>query len=218
MRQAAQRTTAALGLALSGVAGCVGYEPGLAVPVRVTASEAGPLEIVWMGDGSALEIETLAVVIERIELVPIGGAGHTHHALLGLLGPPRAAAQHHHASPLAIAGPWLVHANRPSVELPAVFEPAPGRYDRVVATLGGLVLAGWAEGRYLSARSTRTFEARADLEPPLELGPEDDAAIALTLAETAPFALLAALPEEGVLDGDAVLAGIAAQCHAAPGR
>jgi hypothetical protein len=205
---------AALGLAFAGFAGCVGYVPGLAVPVRVAASDGGPLEAVWMGDGTELALEALSVEIERIELVPAGGSGHVHHALLRLLGPPRAAAQHHHASPLVIEGPWLVPLDRPATELPAAFEPAPGRYDRVIATLGGLVLAGWAEGRYLSARSTRRFEARADLEPPLVLGPEGGAAVTLTLAEAAPFALLAALPE-GALDGDAVLAGMAAQSHVA---
>lgn len=217
MRRAAATIAATLALTLLGFAGCVGYLPGLAVPVRVAASDGGPLAAVWAGDGTELALEALSVEIERIELVPAGGSGHVHHALLALLGPPRAAAQHHHASPLVLEGPWTVHLSGPSSELPDAFEPAPGTYDRVVATLGGLVLAGWAEGRHVSARSTRRFEARADLDPPLTLGPEGGAAVTLTLAEAAPFALLPALPE-GELDGDAVLAGLAAQSHAAPAR
>jgi hypothetical protein len=189
------------------------------MPVRITPSVEGAMRSARLGDGTELELDDVVLTVESVELVPCGSSGgHVHHALLSLLWPARARAQHHHASPLVASGPFVVHLGEEAVDMPAVLEPAPGCYDRVIATLSSLVLGARAGERYFSARSTATFDARAELEPPLSLAPDALPSLEVTLAEREPFALLPSLPEDGVLDGDAVLAGLAAQlgAHATP--
>lgn len=215
MRRPVTVLALALALAFVGFAGCVTYQPGLAVPVRITPSAGGALTVAQLGDGTELVLDDVVVTVESVELVACGApGGHVHHALLELLGPPRARAQHHHASPLVASGPFVVHFADEAVEMPALLEPAPGCYDRVVATLSSLALGARAGDRYLSARSAGGYVARAILSPALELAEGDQPSLEVTLAEPAPFALLPGLPEDGALDGDAILAGLAAQASA----
>lgn len=216
MKRAPAAICLALSLVLGSFAGCVDYEKDLTIAVRIAPSVDGALEVVHLADGTELVLDEVGVTVDRVELVPCGETGgHAHHAALGtLLFPSRALAQHVHGSPLVALGPEEVHFGAGAIELSSVLQPAPGCYDRVIASLSSLVLRAHAGDRLIEAHSTSRFEARATLGPALELGPGDAPVLVIWLAEAVPFALLSELPAGGALDGDAVLAGLAAQTHA----
>lgn len=211
-------------LLLASFGGCVGYSEGIEVALWVRPSPEGPLLDVELGDGSAMRVDGLMLSIESAELVRCGeSGGHHHHAsrarelLRDLLLPARAAAQHQHGSPLVLNGPFLVDLTHPeAVALPELFQPAPGCYDRVMLSLSELSLGAHHAGTYVSSRSSSVITANAPLEAPLEIPHEINdlthPSLEVTLARARPFALLDRMP--GELEGDRVLAGIAAQTEA----
>lgn len=205
----------AISLTLASFAGCVTFEDGLHLPVRLAASPDGPLSSVWLGDGTELVLDDVVVTVERVELVRCGTTGgHVHTALFStFLGPSTAVAQHQHVSPLMIHGPFVVHLGEEATELPAALSPAPGCYDHVIATLSSLVLGARMGEAYLSASSRRSFDAHVALEEPLQFTGEPSV-LEVSLVQAVPFALLPAMPTGGVLDGDVLLAGLSAQTRA----
>ena len=207
-------------LLLSFFGGCVGYSEGIEVALWVRPSFEGALLEVELGDGSAMHVDGLMLSIESAELVRCGeSGGHHHHAsrarelLRDLLLPARAAAQHQHGSPLVVQGPFLIDLTHPeAVALPELFETAPGCYDRVMLSLSELSLGAHHEGTYVSSHSSAVITATAPLEVPLEIAGLTHPSLEVTLARARPFALLDRMP--GELEGDRVLAGIAAQTEA----
>lgn len=211
-----------LWLVLALVPACVGYEPGIEVPLTVRPGPSGPLSSVTLGDGTAMDVAG-AVRIEHAELVACGSSGGHHHASLDLrsvlsavgLAPAVAHAQHAHHSPLMIAGVFDVAFAEPAPVALGVFGTAPGCYDRVRLTLTSLAMDAHADDHTVSIEASASIDAVAALEPPLMILVADRAgppSIEVTLAPDAPFALLRGMPGEA--DGVRVLAGIAAQASA----
>lgn len=206
----------AISLTLASFAGCVTFEDGLHLPVRLAASPDGPLSSVWLGDGTELVLDDVVVTVEMVELVRCGATGgHVHHTafISPFFAPSTALAQHQHGSPLMIHGPFVVHLGEEATDLPAALSPAPGCYDHVIATLSSLVLGARMGETYLSATSRRSFDAHVALEEPLQFTGEPSV-LEVSLVEAEPFALLPAMPTGGVLDGDTLLAGLSAQTGA----
>lgn len=215
-------------LLLSSFGGCVGYSEGIEVALWVRPSLEGALSDVELGDGSAMRVDGLMLSIESVELVRCGeSGGHHHHASFGdarealallrdVVLPARALAQHQHGSPLLLSGPFLIDLTQSeAVALPEVFEAAPGCYDRVMLALSELSLGAHHGDVYVSSRSSAVITANAPLEVPLTitgLSHPSPPSLEVTLARVRPFALLDSMP--GELEGDRVLAGIAAQTEA----
>jgi hypothetical protein len=203
-----------LGALLSAAHGCVGYEPGIERTLSIRPSPEGALGTATLGDGTVLTELGGSIDVLSAELVGCGGDGGHHHGaielhwLLPVAHPRLAQAQHHHASPLIIEGPFLIDTAVDETELPERFSPAPGCYDRLRVRLGSLVMGVRVGDRYLSLLSHEAYTANIPFDPPLELGLDDDPTPIVIALSSAPFALLGSL--EGAT-GDRVLAGLAAQ-------
>lgn len=214
---------AALSITAASFIGCVGYEAGIEVSLTLQPSAEGALTDVILGDGSAMHLDGLSLTVDSAELVRCGSTGGHHHAaslpllpsqLTNVLSPSRALAQHHHSSPLLLSGPFTVDFASPSLDVPGVFGAAPGCYDRVLLTLSELSLGAHHESAYLTASSTTAVTASAAIEPPLTLTGRSARNLTAHLARRDPFALLTSMSAD--VDGDRVLAGIAAQSSVTP--